>query len=390
MNHTIMPEHVLHLSHTDIRYDSRILKEMEALSVSRERYSLHGLGVAMNEGNALSAQTESLKIECIHLASRGIRHVPVLIRHALSLMELTVKMSMKAVTIRPRIIHAHDTLVLPLAAFLKMVTGARLIYDAHELESDRNGLTRTLSKITASAEKVLWPFIDHLIVVSPSIQAWYRDNIGTKPSEVILNSPIVSNDGERTSRFDENYLRRNYGIAASDKVFIYAGIFGQGRGIESLVDVFSSLEGAHVVFLGYGELADFIAQAAGRSKNIHIHAAVAHEEVVDVIRSADVGLCMIGNVSLSDYYCLPNKLFEYCFAGVPVIASDFPDISAVVEEYHLGVCCGPDKESIRGAVESFMNNKIEHHIDGDRLHDLSWEAQKQKLLRVYEQVSSVS
>ena len=46
-------------------------------------------------------------------------------------------------------------------------------------------------------------------------------------------------------------------------------------------------------------------------------------------------MCLIQNVSLSDYYCLPNKLFEYCFAEIPVLASNFPDISQTVEKYDL-------------------------------------------------------
>jgi hypothetical protein len=55
---------VLHLSHTDINYDSRILKEMSALSEYDNKYSLYGLGVAMNEGNVASIQSSSLNIDC--------------------------------------------------------------------------------------------------------------------------------------------------------------------------------------------------------------------------------------------------------------------------------------------------------------------------------------
>lgn len=376
---------VLHLSHTDINYDSRILKEMDALSECENKYSLYGLGVAMNEGCAASAQSNSLKIDCVKLKSRNFRYLPTFVRHALSLVELTVKMSIKAIKIRPNIIHCNDTLVLPLGVMLKLITGAKLIYDAHELESNRNGLTPILSKATLMAERILWPFVNYLIIVSPSIQNWYQNNIGRKQSEVILNSPVLHINREINSHFDRNYLRQKYLITSSEMIFIYVGIFGKGRGIESLVEVFSDLK-AHLVFIGYGELTELIKKHAGMYANIHLHPAVPHEHVVDVVRSADVGLCMIENVSLSDYYCLPNKLFEYCFAGVPVIASDFPDIVNVVNKFNLGVCCGQDKESIKKTVELFISHKINMHINIDALEELSWEAQKAKLLNVYDNV----
>jgi glycosyltransferase involved in cell wall biosynthesis len=296
-------------------------------------------------------------------------------------------MFVKAIKTRPKIIHCHDTLVLPLGILLKLITNSRLIYDAHELESDRNGLTSMLSKATLMAEKILWPFVDYLIIVSPSIQNWYQKNIGKKPSEVILNSPVLHFSEEGSRKYDKNYLRQKYGIASNEMIFIYVGIFGKGRGIESLLDVFSKRQGAHVVFMGFGEFTELIKKHAIHYSNIHFHAPVPHEDVVDVVRSADVGLCMIGNVSLSDYYCLPNKLFEYCFGGVPVIASDFPDIVDVVNKFKLGVCCRQDKESIRNAVELFISNKINMHIDIKTLEELGWEAQKAKLFNVYETVS---
>lgn len=379
---------VLHISHTDINFDSRILKEMVTLSET-EKYSLHGIGVAMDEGNAASAQSKSLQINSIFLRSRGFGSLPVFIRHMLSLIELTLKMFIKAIKIRPDVIHAHDTLVLPLVVMLKLMMGAKLIYDAHELESNRNGLTPLLAKITFITEKALWRFIDYLIIVSPSIQKWYQNNIGTKPSEVILNSPVFNVMEKQNCRFDKNYLRQKYNVPETEKVFLYVGIFGKGRGIEILIDIFSNLMGAHLIFIGYGELTELIKNKSNTHENIHLHPAVPHEEVVDVTRSADVGLCMIENVSLSDYYCLPNKLFEYCFAGVPVIASDFPDIENVVREFKLGICCGQDKESIKKAVEAFINNKIDTHIDIENLEEFSWEAQKTKLLNVYEYVSSI-
>lgn len=373
---------VLHMSHTDINYDSRILKEMAALS-ENSKYSLHGLGVVMDKGITPSMQSKALQIDSINLKSREFKALPVFVRHMLSLIELTLKMSIKAKKIRPNIIHAHDTLVLPLCVIIKLITGAKLIYDAHELESDRNGITTLLSKVTFIAEKTLWPFVDYLIIVSPSIQKWYQDKIGAKPSAVILNSPVFNTTDRQSCCFDKNYLRQKYNIPVTGKIFTYIGIFGKGRGIENLIEVFSDIQGAHLVLIGYGELAALIRKFADSYANIHLHPAVPHEDVVDIARSANVGLCMIANVSLSDYHCLPNKLFEYCFAGLPVIASDFPDIAYTVNKFNLGVCCGQDKGSIRNAIYQFINNEIEIHIDVENLKEISWEAQKLKLHNVY-------
>ena len=99
------------------------------------------------------------------------------------------------------------------------------------------------------------------------------------------------------------------------------------------------------------------------------------------MRSADYGLCLIERASLSDYYCLPNKLFEYCFARVPVLASAFPDISRVVEQYSLGVCCEPDPASIRAALDQLIKSRAVR-VTSD-ITALSWEAQASRLTAAY-------
>ena len=279
--------------------------------------------------------------------------------------------------------HCNDTLVLPLGVMIKLLTNSRLIYDAHELESNRNGLTKLLGKITLLVEKTLWGFVDELIVVSPSISKWYNENVGEKSTEVILNSPILHGNDKQV---DKTYFRKKFGIPNDSKIFLYIGILGFGRGINLIADIFQRDDiNSHVVFLGYGELKDELISLSNGHSNIHFHDAVPHGEVVPIAKSADVGLCLIQNVSLSDYYCLPNKLFEYTFAQIPVLASNFPDISAIVEEYNLGKCCDLDSESIYKAIREFECMSELPKIDANDLYELSWAAQEEKLLRIYKE-----
>ena len=371
-----MPEKVLHVTHTDIRSDSRILKEMESLADAG--YELHGIGVVHDEGAKHSVTSFEADIAVVNLLVRKLTILPVTFRHALTTLELAIKILPKILRRQPDVIHCHDTLALPLGVIAKLLTKCKLVYDAHELESNRNGLTKLQGRLTAFAERQAWRYVDALIVVSPSIQKWYDEHIGPKRSEIILNSPVFDNE----TASDNDYLRNKFSVPSDTKIFIYVGILGAGRGIELITEAFLHPDtSSHLVFLGYGELSAKLGELAIEHSNIHVHEAVAHAEVVSIVQSADYGLCLVQNVSLSDYYCLPNKLFEYCFAGIPVLASNFPDIETILLEYNLGQVCDVDANEIRLSIQDLECSRETHEFRD--LMPLSWQSQEQKLTDLY-------
>lgn len=371
----------LHLTHTDIESDSRILKEMEALA--DVGYAVSGLGVRLDDGSKRSTIDFDADICAVRLSSRQWTFLPRTLRHMVSLFELVVKMLPAAIKYKPDVVHCHDTLVLPLGVVVKLFTRAKVIYDAHELESNRNGLTELQSRLTLWVERLLWQFVDGLIVVSPSIQNWYQKKLGEKKSAVILNAPIFLENELRGG----DYLRRKFSIPPDCRIFIYVGILGEGRGINLVTEAFIDTGiSSHVVFLGYGDLLDQLKRLAEEYPNVHVHDAVPHSQVVSIVKSADFGLCLVQNVSLSDYYCLPNKLFEYCFAGVPVLASDFPDIRSVIRDYDIGECCNLEIGAVRKAIINLEKTSKKFSFSDISL--LSWQAQQAKLINLYEHINS--
>ena len=229
-------------------------------------------------------------------------------------------------------------------------------------------------------EKISWRFIDLLITVSPSIIDWYQKNLGKKESLLILNSPQLKL--ENYDAESNNYLRQKFNIPENCKVFVYLGILGKGRGIDLYLDAFQSQEiNSHIVFIGFGEDVKKIQDCSLNSKKIHYHPAVKHDEVVEITKSADVGLAMIEAVSLSDYYCLPNKLFEYAFSGLFILTSDFPEMKKIIQDFELGICSSVDIEGIKQKIIEIETQDIKTSTKD--LSSLSWQYQADKLLSAY-------
>lgn len=373
---------ILQLSHTDISFDSRILKEINAASNSG--YNVIGIGMKAKDADlGFRDSSNSANIVSLDIIARKLHYLPRYIKNPIVYLEFFFKSLPKTVSFQPNIIHCNDTTALPIALVAKLITRARLIYDAHELESNRNGQGKFSRFLTMFFEKLSWPFIDALIVVSPSINNWYQNNIGYKKVAIVMNSPDLA--GSSCER--NNYLREYFHIPSNECVFIYIGGLGPGRGIRLIIDVFTDFSlSSHIVFMGYGSYYDELDELSKKHRNIHVHPAVTHDKVVSIARSADVGMCLIEDISLSDYYCLPNKLFEYCFAGIPVLASDFPDICSVVTDYKLGLVTSLEIDKLKKAVKEFEKNIIDVSFNICDLQPLCWDEQAKKLLGLYHDV----
>jgi glycosyltransferase involved in cell wall biosynthesis len=120
---------------------------------------------------------------------------------------------------------------------------------------------------------------------------------------------------------------------------------------------------------------------------------VAHHEVVKYAASADIGVVPIQNACKSYYYCSPNKLFESMMAGLPVAASDFPEMRRVIEESQCGRLFDPSKPD---EIADVLNNMIRDDSAKEEMrknalkhaHKYSWEQESKKLLSIYSDLSS--
>lgn len=368
---------VLHITNTNFFEDSRIQKEIDVLtSIPNLHISIIGFDNHIKSSGFCSFNFDYYPLD---LFFNKLPNLPKAFTFPFLMLEFFLVSFYQSFKIKPNVIHCHDTFSLPISWFISLIFRCKLIYDAHELESNKNGQGLLFSKITFLIEKLFWYRIDGFITVSNSILNWYIKKFSYKKSCILYNSPHI---GKSNLVYKEKYFHEKYDLKNSDIVFCYLGLFSFGRGIDVLLEFFSKTNfNFHIVFIGNGQLDDKILEFSKKYPNIHLHPAVRHDKVVNLVKSADWGLCLLENVSLSDFYSLPNKVFEYAFSNIKIISSNFPEIEFFVKEYNLGYTCNPDINSFSRIMGFIKNNNLQ--LEKKSIYDYSWDYQEIKLKEFY-------
>ena len=295
---------------------------------------------------------------------------------------------------RPDIIHVHDLSPLPIGVRLKKRLGCKLIYDSHELWSQSSSVASTpfiLNRARDIYERHAINCADAIITVSKSIARYLEKEYGLdRPVEVIRNIPAFVSIEKK-----HNLFRRIFPIAPEEKILLYQGGVAKGRGIEQIITAMHLINpDTKLVVLGDGFLIPSMQKIVDEKKlqdRVFFHEAVAIDVLYEYTNSADIGISLIQNTCLSYYFSLPNKVFEFIQAEVPVICSNFPDMRELVEQYKVGIVVRPEEPaSIARVVNELMGcwREINEHRKMCKLakKNINWESEERILLSIYDRL----
>ncbi len=264
----------------------------------------------------------------------------------------------------------------------------QLIYDCHEFEAERNAKPAIERRMVAWLERRMIRKAKAVLTVSPSIAEAYRERYGRHGLPEVhlvrnIPEPKLAQAGPSPDHF-----RTRFDIPEGDFIALYQGAFTHNRGLETVLEAMRGLEdtGIHLVLMGYGPLQSTVDEAASEMPHVHVHPAVPYEAVLEHTRSADVGLMSVKPTCLSYLYCLPNKLFEYLLAGVPVLSNDLPDCRALLESLNAGTVVHDDTpEGWHGALRTLQSEGTERFQPGleQAAQALSWDQEAEGLQSVY-------
>jgi len=296
----------------------------------------------------------------------------------------------EAIAWRAEVAHGHDLNALPAAVAVADALHVPVVYDSHELWRHRNrvGNWQPLGRVAdAFVERRLVRRTAHIITVGDAIAAWLVDRYGLPEGHVTVLRNVPP---RRAAGLPLVSLRDRAGVGAAP-LLLYTGRITTGRGLEDAIAVLGDVD-VHLVMLGYGDpgYVEGLFGLAGRigvGDRLHLVGPVAPDEVSATAAQADAVLVAIEPLCLSYRLALPNKLFEAIQAEVPVVASDLPEIAAIVRSHGVGeLFASGDADGLRAALRRVLEAGRDAYAEplAAAASVLCWEVEEAVLLDVYD------
>ena len=291
--------------------------------------------------------------------------------------------------------HAHDWMALPACFVASRWHRKPLIFDAHELplvELHGSHWERCLPLFSRLLSWIV-PRCKGVITVSPPIAQEIRNRYGA--SHVTL----VRNVHRYISVPRRNQLRESLGLSSEVRIALYQGNLQPDRGLARVVQATSFLnEDIVIVLMGkaYGDTRsqlEALIEQEHVADRVKIVPPVAYADLLNWTTSADIGLILYTpEQSLNVQWCLPNKLFEYVMAGLPVLATRLDAVAALLQQYHIGhIVPSLSPEAIGTAINTMLADTEELVVMRQNAlraaqGDLCWEHEQQQLIDLYAHV----
>ncbi|MGC1389907.1 MAG: glycosyltransferase [Bacteroidales bacterium] len=264
-----------------------------------------------------------------------------------------------------------------------------LIYDSHEYFTGVPEIqNRPFVKwVWKSIEKSVFPALKYVMTVSDSIALQYEKEYGLKPVTVrncsMKSGSIVP------------FTRQELGVNRDHLLLIMQGTgINRDRGGEELVDAVNLTENVSLLIVGSGDKLGILIETVsklGLTDRIIFIPVQTREKLMRYTRSADAGLSLDKNSNLNYYFSLPNKLFDYISAGIPVIATRLPEIEKIVTEFNCGLLISETyPEKISEAISQLRDNKaLLTELKKNSViasESLNWEYESLKVEELYKSI----
>ncbi len=290
------------------------------------------------------------------------------------------------IKIKTDIVISSDLFSLPIAWLISAKCHAKMIYDSRELYSSLASTKnrQIIQSLITYFEKFFALKCSVILTVNQSIAQLISSKF-KKQIYVIKNFPSVKWKSKKVVKYERQV----------NNALLYLGLFHPERGFDVYFELIKRLSpefsDIRLFLVGKGELKSLLLEEIRRQNlesKVEILGPYSSDEVIIFPNIKNiVGLCILKPISLSYFYSLPNKIFEYIQAKIPFIASDFPEIRSIVETYRVGILVNPSNltEIVEATKKLLSDQNLYQEMRSNcerATRELIWENEVKSLYKI--------
>ena len=270
--------------------------------------------------------------------------------------------------------------------FISRLKGIKMIFDSHEYYTETPELVNRpkVQRVWKWIEGFVVPKLDEMITVCDSIADLFREKYGVK-CHVIRNIPprkALPPKGDKMA----------LGLPTDKHLLILQGSgINIQRGAEELVQAMSFLDDCFLMIIGGGDVLPILKQMVEELKitdRVRFFPRMPYQQMMTYTQLAELGFCLDKDTNLNYRFSLPNKLFDFIQAGVPIVASHLTEIEKIITKYNIGLFI-PDHNpksiagTIREALEDIDRRTVWKKGLVKAAEELCWENESEALMEIY-------
>jgi glycosyltransferase involved in cell wall biosynthesis len=288
----------------------------------------------------------------------------------------------------PTHIHCHDLNSLLAGVWAKRRTGAKLVFDAHELMPESMGGLR--QEVWGRIEMRCIDRCDRIIMPEINRIAYFKSKYPSV-SEVVLLENFPRQADIPRQRYD--LFRATYPIRSDQRIVLHTGLIAGKRHVEELIDSMSLCDERFVLvllgmtFKGYSEIVKSKIKKLGLDKTVFLHDPVPQTQILRYMASCDIGTAFYRNTNINNVYCASNKLYEYIALNKAVLTNDYPGLLEAVQKWRQGICL--DEVTPQSLTDAYLRAADPATVMPGKKKSF-WEDQEERLVDVYREYAGRS
>ena len=298
--------------------------------------------------------------------------------------EFNIRLFFKLLFTKKTVLLANDLDTLLPNYLISILQHKKLVYDSHELFTEVPELISRpkVQKIWLTIEQWILPKLKNCYTVSQSIANYYSKKYN-------IQFIVIRNLPEKIKFSKNSILWKN---PENKKIILYQGALNIGRGLELMIETMKKLDDCLFIIIGEGDILTKLKKQVHNfqlNDRIQFLGRIKPKKLKHITPNADIGISLEEDLGLSYRYSLPNKIFDYIHAEIPIVVSDLPEMKKIIEIYNVGeIQINRNPKHLANTIDnilkrdksSWKNNFITAQ------NDLSWEFESQRLILFFTKI----